>query len=108
VPPPRSPISSLECVAALRRLGFRLKGASASTVTMTSPDGNRHVFIPRHRRLKLAELEVLLLFAGVRLREFQRTCALLESGEFETPEAPSSVRLTIAGFDALRDTERHR
>ena|SRR5579862_7778829 len=66
-------ISSLECVSALRKLGFRVERSNASTVTMTSPS-HRHVFVPR-KELSRNELRVLLLFADVDALEFLTAAA---------------------------------
>ena len=59
-----APISSLQCVDALWRLGFKIDDANDTRVRLVRGDGRR-VIVPRHKTIEPIELRVILLTADV-------------------------------------------
>src|SRR4051794_1952461 len=86
-----APISSLQCVDVLWRLGFKIEDANDVRVRLAR-DGRR-VIVPRHKMIEPVELRVILLTAAVEEAAFldvlQRRS---KSGEFAEPAATTRIR----------------
>jgi len=89
------PISSIQCVDVLWRLGFKIDDASDARVRLVR-DG-RAVSVPRHRIIEPIELRVILHTAGVHQAEF---LAVLQrrtkSGEMAEPPAPATTGVRVS------------
>src|SRR5881392_1546696 len=86
-------VSSIQCVDALWRLGFKIADANDTRVSLVRADGRR-VFVTRHKTLSPDELRVILLVAGLDAATFldvlQRRS---ESGEIAEPgEVVTGIR----------------
>ena len=64
------PLSSIQCVDALWRLGFKIVDADDRRVRLQRDSDGRRVSVTRHKSLSPEELRVILLVAGVEVAVF--------------------------------------
>lgn len=74
-------VTSLQCVAALRDLGFTIEGVDARTVVLSKTDGRR-VFVRRHTTLSPNEVRVILMAASITAEKFTHAVARRGSGSW--------------------------
>jgi hypothetical protein len=72
-------VTSLQCVDALRRLGFEIDSVDERIVKLLGPDGRR-VFVRRHTTLARGELFAILMVARVGTEDFLDALARAGSG----------------------------
>ena len=89
-----APISSLQCVDALWRLGFKIEDANDVRVRLVRGDGRR-VTVLRHKTIEPIELRVILLTADVEEAAFvEMLQRRTKSGENVQPVgATSGIRV---------------
>lgn len=74
-------VTSLQCVAALRDLGFAIEGVDARTVVLSNADARR-VFVRRHTTLSPNEVRVILMAAMITTEQFSLAVARRGSGSW--------------------------
>jgi hypothetical protein len=85
------PISSIQCVDALWRLGFEIDDVDDRRVRLLRRDGRR-VFVARHKTIEPNELRVILLVAGVEDQAFVEVLQRRsKSGEISRPDHASAA-----------------
>jgi len=87
-------LSSIQCVDALWRLGFRIVDANDHRVRLQRDEDGRRVSVTRHKTLGPSELRVILLVAGVEVHAFlEMLQRRTTSGELAQPgEIVSGIR----------------
>ena len=85
-----APISSLQCVDTLWRLGLKIEDANDVRVRLVRSNGRR-IVVPRHKTLEPAALRVILMAAGIEEPAFYETLHRRpKSGELQESERVST------------------
>ena len=87
-------LSSIQCVDALWRLGFKIVDANDHRVRLQRDTDGRRVSVPRHKTLAVDEIRVILIVAGVESNAFTEVLQRRGmSGEIAPPgEVVSGIR----------------
>lgn len=99
-------LSSIQCVDALWRLGFKIVDANDQRVRMQRDEDGRRVSVTRHKMLSPEEIRVVLIVAGIDAATFLDVLQRRTSGEVSAPgEIITGIR--SRGHRTQRDRARN-